>query len=164
MSAKATENVGAPLDVGELGEWDDVVSDGEPAAGDNREPVELLARVIAHVAHRTPGLRRVEKKLEGKDLKSGPLSDLFALLAQLWRRNRHVFLPAFESYVRNLKLGGGKPRKGGQSSSANGTGAPPDTGSGSGAAAPPAHADHVHWPGPYNDPAIRATTDPEGSS
>lgn len=48
----------------------------------------MLARLVARMAHRIPGISRVEKSLEGKNLSSGFGSDLVALLVQIYRRNQ----------------------------------------------------------------------------
>lgn len=82
-SEKVKDVTGEPLNVGTLAEW-------EPTDVETREPVELLSRIIAHLFHRIPFAKRVEKRLEGKELKSGLASDFFALLAQLYRRNKHL--------------------------------------------------------------------------
>lgn len=57
---------------------------------ENREPEELLARVIAHLGHRIPLLRRAEKHLEGTETRSGLMSDLAAFFTQLYARNEDV--------------------------------------------------------------------------
>lgn len=95
---------------------DDVTPEGvEFVAGDlkaveevipteSREPVDLLARIIAHVFHRIPGLKRVEKRLEGSELKAGVGSDLLAFAAQIFNRNKHlipVIVDAVQTAQRN---------------------------------------------------------------
>lgn len=67
---------------------------------EQREPAELLARVIAHLFHRTPGLRNIEKRLEGREAKSGIGSDLAALATQLYRRNKHL-VPVIADFIRS---------------------------------------------------------------
>lgn len=57
---------------------------------EDREPVELLARVLAHLAYRLPFLNKIEKRLEGREAKSGLGADLSAFIVQLWRRNKHL--------------------------------------------------------------------------
>lgn len=74
-----------PVDVGTV---EQAIPDAISTEENGTEPVDLLARVYAHAAHRVPGVKRVEKKLEGKDFTSGFLSDLSALLVQLYRRNQ----------------------------------------------------------------------------
>jgi hypothetical protein len=66
---------------------------------EGREPVELLARVLAHVAHRIPGLRRIERRLEGQEPSSGIGSDLLALATVLYLRNRGII----EKAARNTR-------------------------------------------------------------
>jgi hypothetical protein len=88
LQDKASATVGAPVSVGELPL--PVAQGGNGEMEDGREPVELLARVIAHVAHRIPGLKKVEKRLEGNDARSGLGSDLLALVSQLVSRNEEL--------------------------------------------------------------------------
>lgn len=79
------------MSVGDLSEADSALlsaTGGGPDEGS--EPVELLARILAHLGHRIPFFSKVEKRLEGQDAKSGFASDLIALLMQLWHRNRHL--------------------------------------------------------------------------
>lgn len=94
IQAKSEEKLGTPLSVGELPIPDP--DSGVVAGDETREPVELLARVIAHVAHRIPGLKRIEKRFEGKDNRSGLGSDLLALGSQLISRNETVVYSAVE--------------------------------------------------------------------
>lgn len=86
-----------PFDVGALAEPDEAKD--EAGTVENREPSELLARVIAHLFYRTPGLRNVEKRLEGREAKSGILSDLLAFFAQVARNNKHL-VPIAIDYAR----------------------------------------------------------------
>jgi hypothetical protein len=72
---------------------------GDGSAEDGREPVELLARILAHVGHRIPGLRKVEGALEGADKKSGMLSDLAAFAGQLVSRNEDLFIALGEQVL-----------------------------------------------------------------
>jgi hypothetical protein len=97
LQAKAVD-AGAPITVGELPK--PVEEGGNGEIDDGREPVELLARVIAHVAHRIPGLKKVEKRLEGNDARSGLASDFLALIAQLVSRNEGIALAFLENAVR----------------------------------------------------------------
>lgn len=71
---------------------------------DGREPVELLARIFAHIGHRVPGVKRVEKKLEGQDKSSGFFSDLLALVTQLYRRNETTIQAAVTAGVEQYKV------------------------------------------------------------
>lgn len=89
LSARTAEKVGAPLDVGDLSDADKSLVN---VSGDDvgREPVELLARIIAHIGHRIPFFSKVEKRLEGKDAKSGLAGDVVAFIVQLWHRNRDL--------------------------------------------------------------------------
>src|SRR3954470_11391653 len=53
------------VDVGEVKDVTDVVEDATPE--DGRELAEILARVYAHIGHRLPLVKRIEKRLEGQD-------------------------------------------------------------------------------------------------
>lgn len=87
----------APVDVsvGDL----PVPAEGGSGIEDGREPVELLARILAHAGHRIPGLRQVEKKLEGTDAKSGMVSDIIALVSQLISRNDELAMKIGEEVI-----------------------------------------------------------------
>jgi polyribonucleotide nucleotidyltransferase len=55
---------------------------------DGPQPKEVAARIAAHLGHRIPGVRKIEKRIEGQDKTSGILSDLGALVGQLYYRNK----------------------------------------------------------------------------
>lgn len=80
------------VDVGNLSVDTEVIEEGGP------EPVDLGARVAAHLGHRIPGISRIEKRLEGADKTSGILSDTLALTVNILRRNK----PAIESALKNF--------------------------------------------------------------
>lgn len=61
-----------------------------PGAEDSPEPAVLLARVYAHLAWRIPGIRQLAKRFEGREARAGLGSDLLALGAQLYLRNRDL--------------------------------------------------------------------------
>lgn len=79
------EYVVPQIDVGFTPEVVEVVEEKEAM-----EPVEVLARIIAHIFHRLPVLKKFEKKFEGREKKSGLGSDVAKLLFQLWKRNQHL--------------------------------------------------------------------------
>lgn len=89
LQERVSSKLGTPADVGEQLHLD-VGDQAEEETTEGREPAELLARIIAHVMHRIPGLKKVEKRLEGRESRSGIASDIAALLAQLYRRNKHL--------------------------------------------------------------------------
>lgn len=72
-----------------------------PGAEDAPEPAVLLARVVAHIGHRIPGVRRIEKRLEGREARSGLGSDMTALLLQLYIRNRDLIAAGIRAYRDN---------------------------------------------------------------
>lgn len=88
VRSRSAVRVGVPLDVGDLEDADKGLVTSEDSTG--KEPVELLARILAHIGHRIPFFSRVEKRLEGKEAKSGLASDVVAFLMQLWSRNREL--------------------------------------------------------------------------
>lgn len=55
---------------------------------DGPQPKVIAGRLAAHLGHRIPGIRRLEKRLEGQDKSSGILSDMGALIGQLYYRNK----------------------------------------------------------------------------
>lgn len=79
-----------------------VADGGTGEAEDGREPVELLARIIAHIFHRIPGVKKVEKRLEGTDARSGLASDFAALVSQLASRNEEVVVGVGEQVVKDI--------------------------------------------------------------
>lgn len=83
IQGKANATIGEPVNVGDIPERAGIVTEE-----DHGEPAELLARILAHMGHRIPLISKVEKRLEGKTLSSGIGSDMLALGAQLWIRNR----------------------------------------------------------------------------
>jgi hypothetical protein len=87
---------GVEFVAGDLKEMEEVI----PESG--REPVDLLARIIAHIAYRLPGVKNIEKRLEGKDIKSGFASDLLAFASQLFARNKHL-LPVIVEAARTAQ-------------------------------------------------------------
>jgi hypothetical protein len=95
---------GVEVDVGDI-----KVEAPEIAEGENgTEPVELLSRIIAHLFHRTPGLKKVEKRLEGEQRSSGILSDILALIVQIGRRNAPLIESAIGEVIeRSGVLGSG---------------------------------------------------------
>jgi hypothetical protein len=84
LQALAEKN-GVKLSVGDI-EAQDLI----PVMGDNEgpQPKDAAARLVAHIGHRIPGAKKLEKRLEGKELKAGVLSDLASLGAQLYARNK----------------------------------------------------------------------------
>jgi hypothetical protein len=88
LRSRTAQRIGTPLDVGTLEDADKGLVTNNDSTG--REPVELLARILAHVGHRIPFFSKVEKRLEGKEAKSGLMSDVVAFVMQLWSRNREL--------------------------------------------------------------------------
>ena len=87
MSSQATAKLEKPIDVGEIpDDTANVISDDDSGT----QPVDLLSRILAHLFHRMPGVKRIEKRLEGRDKNSGFWSDIFAFTVQLYRRNQPV--------------------------------------------------------------------------
>lgn len=54
------------------------------------EPIEVASRVVAHIAHRMPFVKKVTKRFEGKDKRAGIFSDTLALISQLAGRNEDL--------------------------------------------------------------------------
>lgn len=98
MQSLAERN-GIPLSVGELESDSDTVTPTFATEDEGPQPVDVAARVIAHLTHRIPGLRKIGKKVEGQDKRSGVLSDAAALGATLYARNERVFKSAIRQWV-----------------------------------------------------------------
>lgn len=86
MQAVAERN-GIELDIGDDKEFEDLESI-VAVDGDGPEPQEIAARMAAHIGHRIPGVRKIEKRLEGRDKTSGIWSDAGVLIGQLYVRNK----------------------------------------------------------------------------
>ena len=78
-----------------------VASGGE----DGPDPKEVAARIVAHLGHRIPGVKRIEKRLEGRDKTSGIWSDGAALGAMIYARNSE----AIETLIKNTLTGKNRP-------------------------------------------------------
>jgi hypothetical protein len=78
-----------------------VASGGE----DGPDPKEIMARLIAHMGHRIPGVKKIEKRLEGRDKTSGVWSDGAALGAVIYARNSD----AIERLIKNTLTGANRP-------------------------------------------------------
>jgi len=102
------ERNGISLNIGEVDTEDltPSVIQGE----DGPQPVEVASRVVAHVAHRVPGVKRIEKKLEGKEKRSGILSDMGALAVQLYAKNQETVDEFAEKVLGQAMSGLLKPR------------------------------------------------------
>jgi hypothetical protein len=84
LQALAEKN-GVQLSIGDIQAEDLIPVMGD---ADGPQPKDVAARLVAHIGHRIPGAKRLEKRLEGKELKAGILSDLASLGAQLYARNK----------------------------------------------------------------------------
>jgi hypothetical protein len=85
----AAKKHGINIDVGDVKtvkEYTQAATDSE----DIPQPIEVASRVIAHLFHRIPGIKKLGKRAEGKDKKAGILSDTLALVAQLMARNEDL--------------------------------------------------------------------------
>lgn len=78
-----------------------VASGGE----DGPDPKEVMARLVAHLGHRIPGVKKIEKRLEGRDKTSGLWSDGAALGAIIYARNSE----AIETLIKNTLTGANRP-------------------------------------------------------
>lgn len=81
------ERNGVKLDIGDDKEFEDLESI-IAVDGDGPDPQEIAARMAAHLGHRIPGVRKIEKRLEGRDKTSGIWSDAGILIGQLYVRNK----------------------------------------------------------------------------
>lgn len=105
VSLQALRNAtNGQLDVGEVA---DDFAKRIPGAEDGPEPAVLLSRLYAHMGHRLPLVKRIEKRLEGREKTSGIGSDVLALVAQLYLRNRDL-APHLVALLRAALDKGGK--------------------------------------------------------
>jgi hypothetical protein len=81
------ERNGVALDIGSDKDFEDIESI-IAVDGDGPDPQEIAARIAAHLGHRIPGVKRIEKRLEGRDKTSGMWSDAGILIGQLYVRNK----------------------------------------------------------------------------
>lgn len=88
---------------------DEDVDDLLPIAGgedgEGPDAKDVTARLIAHLGHRIPGVKRIEKRLEGRDKTSGIWSDAAALGAIIYARNSE----SIETLIREILAGNKKP-------------------------------------------------------
>jgi hypothetical protein len=89
IQKRISNETGRPFDIGEVPDSGSLAKEG--GIIDDREPVELLSRVLAHAFYRIPGLRNIEKKLEGNASNTGIGSDIAAFFTQLYTRNEETF-------------------------------------------------------------------------
>lgn len=82
------EKHGVKLDMGTVKPVSEYVNG--PSDGPAPEPMDVAPRVVAHIAHRIPGLRKLGKLSENKGNKTGVLTDITTLLAQLLERNEEL--------------------------------------------------------------------------
>jgi hypothetical protein len=111
LQVKVTQETGNEFNVGNLPKNETLAKD----AGiiDERQPVELLARIIAHIMYRIPGGAKIEKRLEGKDSSSGILSDISAFFTQLYTMNEDTFDAVRHNVVQQAKAKKAAPKNGG---------------------------------------------------
>lgn len=82
------EKHGVKLDMGTVKPVSEYVSG--PSEGPTPEPMDVAPRVVAHIAHRIPGLRKLGKMSEDKGNKTGIVTDILTLAAQLLERNEEL--------------------------------------------------------------------------
>lgn len=76
---------GVTLYVGDLGESE--AQKAAEASGPDTGPLDVTSRLVAHIAHRIPGIKKIEKRFEGQDKSAGIGSDFMALFANLYEKN-----------------------------------------------------------------------------
>jgi len=85
------EKHGVKLDMGTVKPVSEYVSG--PSDGPTPEPMDVAPRVVAHIAHRIPGLRKLGKLSEVKsENKSGIVTDILTLASQLLERNEELVM------------------------------------------------------------------------
>lgn len=89
------------LDLGETEKVETYIKEASQNE-DGPQPVETMARIVAHVMHKIPGSRTVAKRFEGNDKKSGLFSDLGLLAYSLIVRNENVLLEATDDAVKDF--------------------------------------------------------------
>lgn len=106
------EKNGVELNVGDVKTVDEYLqtATGEGDATEGPQPIDVASRVMAHIWNRTPGARKIAKKFEGKDNKSGFFSDLTVLISQLGAKNEEIIRDRAGDAVSSIiadKFGGG---------------------------------------------------------
>lgn len=90
IEALAEKN-GVKLDMGTVKPVSEYVSG--PSDGPAPEPMDIAPRVVAHIANRIPGIKKLGKLSEKKsENKSGILTDTLTLISQLLERNEELVL------------------------------------------------------------------------
>jgi hypothetical protein len=83
---------GVEIDVGQVKtvkEYTQTISESDD---DGPQPIDVASRVVAHLFHRIPGIKKIGKRAEGKERKAGIVSDTLALVAQLAARNEQLIV------------------------------------------------------------------------
>lgn len=90
IEALAEKN-GVKLDMGTVKPVSEYVSGSSD--GPMPEPMDVAPRVVAHIANRIPGLRKLGKLSETKsENKSGIVTDVLTLVSQLLERNEELVM------------------------------------------------------------------------
>lgn len=148
IQGQARRRLGTDLDVGDVASYE-APEAVRVAEGEGRQPVELLSRLYAHTFYRIPGVRKIEKRLEGEAASSGIASDFMAFAVQIARRNKDIISRAIEEIVMKEMAAHGAPAD-----------KPGHTGDG-----PLKHFPYVPTPPNFPDPAsmpVDANNQPKG--
>lgn len=86
------------MDIGDFPDDDETDVKADPT-----RPVRLTAHIVARLADRVPLSRKFSRHMEGTDNRAGILSDIFALIAELVRRNPHLVESRLESFGDELQ-------------------------------------------------------------
>jgi hypothetical protein len=78
---------GIEIDVGEVKTVKEYTQAASENGDEGPQPIDVASRVVAHLFHRIPGIKKIGKRAEGKEKKAGIVSDSLALVAQLMARN-----------------------------------------------------------------------------
>lgn len=84
----------------DVGEFPDASGAGGVAADDPQRPVKIVAHMVARVMDKFGPLRKLSRQAEGRDSRSGLISDAFAAGVELYKRNPEQFQDMAKGYYR----------------------------------------------------------------
>lgn len=99
---------GVDLKVGDVKPVEEYLKTAQSDNGEGPQPVDVASRVVAHVWARLPGARKLSKRFEGQDNKSGFFSDLAILIAQIGAKNEDIISDKAGETVSSMMGGSGR--------------------------------------------------------
>jgi hypothetical protein len=90
---RKAQSAGIDLDVGEIPAFEVL----DPTTDDPTKPAKVIAHAVGRIADKTPGVKRINRHLEGIDAKAGIGADLLTVAYEIAIRNQEPI----ESILKN---------------------------------------------------------------